>query len=210
MSQQPLRNPPRQWDRGGMLSVPARATVAGGGGGTRWRGRRRIPPAPGTGHPAPCHCRGLRGGTPRGGPLAPVSPGGHAGAVPAAAGSRYGGVGTQPLGTQPDVGLPLIILIAADIFGSGAADGVWLFFFFPLCSSAGLRRQRAVTCPGTGAAGWARRGLDALGGGRRERGDTFPRRRFNNRSFKARFVRARQKARQISGPRNSTDGAIFR
>lgn len=84
-----------------------------------------------------------------------------------------------------------------------------VFFFFSLCSSAGLRRQRAVTCPGTGAAGWARRRLDALGGGRRERGDTFPRRRFNNRSFKARFIRARQKARQISGPRNSTDGAIF-
>lgn len=208
MSQQPPRTPPRQWDRGGGDAPRAHPGSCGWGG--RWDvggGRRRIPPALGTGHPAPCHRRGLRGGTPRGGPLAPVSRGGRAGAVPAAAGSRYGGVGTQPLGTQPDVGLPLIILIAADIFGSGAADG--FFFFFSLCSSAGLRRQRAVTCPGTGAAGWARRRLDALGGGRRERGDTFPRRRFNNRSFKARFIRARQKARQISGPRNSTDGAIF-
>lgn len=131
MSQQPPRTPPRQRDRGGGDAPRAHPGSCGWGG--RWDvggGRRRIPPALGTGHPAPCHRRGLRGGTPRGGPLAPVSRGGRAGAVPAAAGSRYGGVGTQPLGTQPDVGLPLIILIAADIFGSGAADG--FFFFFSL------------------------------------------------------------------------------
>lgn len=191
MSQQPPRKPRRQL-QGGRSS---RAPRALGHAGRHWEALGRTGSLPPT---LPQRGSSLVGSVPV---PKPRFPSWHRGArggvtvlgdIPTGAQETGGCAGCVGSAAQPDAGLAVIILIAADIFGSGAAD----------VFAAPRLLQRAAAQPGQAPAVQPPGGavMPLVGG----RGRTGAR---GWAGFEAGFIRAEQKAPCAARPRSAADGA---